>query len=179
MNSRSEQNSVGRVSRFTPTSVSCTILIRGLLNRGLIIWFATAAISRSSTAASTDCGACKFISIVFDNTNTRRFPAGVDYTLSNIRLAKSSYVTRYHLVSEPSPYPADTYGFRSLAADPRFRPTRTHPLRFSSTSSFSLEPIEPFSPILGVAWLYGFPEQFGSVAVCISLYTTTRQLYLD
>ena len=34
------------------------------------------------------------------------FRMGVDYTLSRIRLARSSYATDTRLVSEPSPYPA-------------------------------------------------------------------------
>ena len=63
INSRRVKNSVGRVRRFTPTSVSCTTETSGLLKRGLIICFATEAISRNSIAASTDCGTCIFISV--------------------------------------------------------------------------------------------------------------------
>ncbi len=37
-----------------------------------------------------------------------RFPAGLDYTLSSIGLVRPSFATRYHLVSEPSPWPTIT-----------------------------------------------------------------------
>ena len=38
------------------------------------------------------------------------FPRGVDYILSHIGLSRPSYMTRYHLVSEPSPCPDITAG---------------------------------------------------------------------
>ena len=40
--------------------------------------------------------------------STQRFPVGVDYTLSSIGLVRSSFATRYHLVSEPSSCPTIT-----------------------------------------------------------------------
>ena len=61
------------------------------------------------------------------------FPMGADYILSYIELAKLSFVTDNHLVSEPFPCPAfrlSPDGFRNLAADCpdlyRFYHTRGH-----------------------------------------------------
>ena len=58
---------------------------------------------------------CAFISVPFP-----KFPKGADYILSHIQLIRLSFVTRYHLVSEPPPYPYHN-GRRSLAADCPFR----------------------------------------------------------
>jgi len=46
----------------------------------------------------------------------RKFPNGLGYTLSRIKLVKLSFASRNHLVSEPSPYSYHSE-VRGLAAD--------------------------------------------------------------
>ena len=42
-----------------------------------------------------------------------KFPWGVDYTLSSIGLVRSSFATRYRLVSGPSPYSTNLCSFHN------------------------------------------------------------------
>ncbi len=74
-----------------------------------------------------------------------RFPAGSDYTLSGIRLVRSSFATRYHLVSEPSPLPTITALGAWLRIPDFGALCAPHPLRFPHTPSLSLGPVAAFA----------------------------------